>query len=149
MSKILLKIIAQDHVVSETEVDSVTLETVEGQITILPNHIPLVSQLKVGEAMVINNGKSESMAIAGGFVEVGNNRILILADRAERAEEIDILRAEEAHKRAEEKLAEFKNRDDVEYVNLAAQLEKELARVKIARKHSHTHSHGSDQSMIK
>ena len=141
MSKILLKIIAQDHLVTEAEVDGITLETVNGQITILPNHIPLLSQLKAGEAVVINDGKSESMVIAGGFVEVGNNRILILADRVERAEEIDLDRADEARLRAEQRLEAIKDKDDMDYAKLASQLEKELMRVKVARKHSHTHGH--------
>ncbi len=148
MSKILLKIIAQDHLVSEIEVDKISLQTVNGQITILPNHIPLVAELKSGEAIIFNNDQQELMSIAGGFVEVGNNRVLVLADRVERAEEIDLDRAQEAYERAQQRILELKDKDNVEYVNWTAQLEKELSRLKIARKHRRSHSHGSDTPII-
>lgn len=148
MSKILLKIIAQDHLVSEIEVDKISLQTVNGQITILPNHIPLVAELKSGEAIIFNNDQQELMSIAGGFVEVGNNRVLVLADRVERAEEIDLDRAQEAYERAQQRILELKDKDNVEYVNWTAQLEKELSRLKIARKHRRSHSYGSDTPII-
>lgn len=137
MAKILLRIIAQDHLVAETEVDSISLDTINGQITVLPNHIPLVAQLKAGEAIIKNDTLEEVMAIAGGFVEVGNNRVLVLANHVERAEEIDIDRAEEARQRAENRLLEMKDKDTVEYTNLAVKLEKELLRLRVARKHRH------------
>lgn len=148
MSKILLKIIAQDHLVSETEIDKISLQTVKGQITVLPNHIPLVAELKSGEAIVFNNDKQEVLSIAGGFVEVGNNRVLVLADRVERAEEIDLARAQEAYERAQQRVLDLKGKDEVEYVNWVAQLEKELSRLKVARKHRRPHSRGSDTPII-
>lgn len=147
MSKILLKIIAQDHLVSETEIDKISLQTVKGQITVLPNHIPLVAELKSGEAIVFNNDKQEILSIAGGFVEVGNNRVLVLADRVERAEEIDLARAQEAYERAQQRVLDLKGKDDVEYINWVAQLEKELSRLKVARKHRRSHSRGNDTTI--
>ncbi len=140
MVKILLKIVAQDHLVVEKEADSVSLETIDGQITILPNHVPLVAQLKPGEAVIKNNNIEEFLAIAGGFVEVGSNKVLVLANQVERVEEIDIDRAEEAKKRAEQKLLEMKDKETVEYTHFAAKLEKELLRIKVARKRRSTHS---------
>jgi len=101
----------------------------------LPNHIPLVSQLSPGEIVIKNNGKEEGlMAVSGGFVEVLPDQVVILADTAERAEDIDEARAEEARQKAE-KLLKTKLIDVEQFAMFTAQIEKEMARLKVARKY--------------
>lgn len=131
--KINFKIATPERVVFKDEVDSITLPTVMGEITILPNHIPLISVLKTGEITVKNGEDEFSMAVAGGFVEVLSEKVVVLADRAERSEEIDVARAEAAMERAR-KLREEKNVDTVEFAALSAQIEKEMARLRVGRK---------------
>src|SRR4030043_2270249 len=101
-SKIKFKIVTPERTVYEEEIDQVTLPTADGEITVLPNHIPLISILVPGELDVRKEGKEIAMAVSGGMIEVRKNEMTILADTAERAEEIDLQRAEEARKKAEQ-----------------------------------------------
>lgn len=135
MDKIKLKIVTPEKVVFTDEVKQLSVSTVLGQITVLPNHLPLISQLSPGEIVVKHADKEESvMAVFGGFIEVLVNEVIILADRAEYAADIDEQRAEEAKKRAEEALKE-KHLDSEEFAMLTANLEKELNRLKVSRKY--------------
>lgn len=121
------------------EIDSVTIPTREGEITILPGHIALVAILKPGELVVKRDGKESYMAVSGGFIEVQalakSTRVIVLADTAERAEELSIQAIEEAKERAQRELEEKRNVDDVAAAGAAASLERELARLKVARRH--------------
>jgi len=135
MSKIFFEITTPERTVFKDEVDQITLPTKMGEITILPNHLPLVAVLQPGEMRLVKDGKETLLAVAGGFIEVQpKNRVIILADNAERAEEIDVTRAEAARQRAED-LMKQKSVQDVEYTALAGKLERELARLRVARKH--------------
>lgn len=142
MKPILLKIVTPDKVLYEGAVAQVSVSTTTGQITILPNHIPLVSSLKAGEIIVQQEGKKEEdlMSVSGGFIEVLADQVVILADTAERAQEIDEQRAEEAMKRAQE-LMTSKVVDAEQFAYFSAQLEKELARLHVVRKYKKSHSH--------
>ena len=131
--RINFKIATPERVVFKDEVDSITLPTAMGEITILPNHIPLISVLKAGEITVKKGEEEIAMAVAGGFVEVLSEKVVVLADRAERSEEIDVARAEAAMERAR-KLRDEKNTDTVEFAALSAQIEKEMARLRVGRK---------------
>lgn len=135
MKDLQLKIVTPEKVLFESQVSQVSVSTVMGEITILPNHIPLVSQLVPGE-IVVKNGKAEEdlMAVSGGFIEVLPDQVVILADTAERAEEIDEERAEAARKKAEEVL-KTKVADAESFAMFTAKIEKELARLKVARKY--------------
>ena len=135
MNKIKFKIVTPERTVFENEIDQATLPTQDGEITVLPNHIPLISALKPGDLMIKKDGEEIDLAVSGGIVEVQNNEITILADTAERAEEIDLARAEEARKQAEDLKKEAIRMDDTEYAATAAFLERNLARIKVARKH--------------
>lgn len=117
------------------EVDSVTIPTRMGEVTILPHHIPLVAVLEPGE-LTIRNGTTESyFVVGGGYVEVqSGSKLSILADSAERAEELDIQKIEEARARAQRLMTEKIHTDDVAYASAAAALERELARLKVARR---------------
>jgi len=134
-SKIKFKIVTPEKTVFEDEIDQLTLPTQEGEITVLPNHIPLIAVLQAGELVVKYGGEEIAMAVSGGMVEVRRNEITILADTAERAEEIDISRAEEAKQKAEKLKDEKIRMDETEFATAAAIFEKNLARIKVARKH--------------
>lgn len=133
--KIHFEITTPERIVYSDDVESVSLPTKMGQITILSNHIPLVSSIESGEVIIRKDGKENYLAIAGGLVEVkGDNRVVILADTAEHFEEIDEARAEEAMKWVEDLLKE-KREDAEDYAAVAAKLQRELARLRVARKH--------------
>jgi F-type H+-transporting ATPase subunit epsilon len=134
MKNIRLKIVTPEKIVLSDSVSQVSLDTKMGQITVLPNHIPLVAELVPGEITVKREGKEEDwMAVSGGFVEVLPDAVVVLADTAEYAEDIDEARAEEARKKAQELLKE-KKVDEVEYTLVAAKLQKELARLRVVRR---------------
>src|SRR3989338_515301 len=101
MDNLHFEITTPERTVYKSEVDQVTVPTAMGEITVLPNHIPLVSQLVSGELVIKKGSEKIHLAVSGGFVEVRQgNHVVILADTAERAEEIDVARAEEARERA-------------------------------------------------
>jgi len=140
MSKIKFKIVTPEKTVFESEIDQATLPVTDGEVTILPNHRSYIASLKAGEIMLRIEGKETLMATSGGFIEFNDNTLVVLADTAESAEEIDITRAEEARKRAEEIKKEKVTMDDIEYARVAAAIEKEAARIKVARKHRTKHN---------
>lgn len=135
MKQIKLKIVTPERTLLEQEVSQVSVSTAMGQITILPNHLPLVAQLVPGEIVVKKNSHDEDlMAVSGGLVEVLPDQVVVLADTAERAEEIDEARAEEARQRAEEAMKQ-KASDAESFAMFTAQMEKEMARLRVARKY--------------
>jgi len=136
MATLKFKIATPEKVVYEKDsVQQVTIPTMDGEITVLPNHIPLVSVLKAVELHVKDQEGEHVMAVAGGFLEVrGNNEIVILADHADRAQDIDIAKAEAARLRAEELMKQVKDTQDVDYARLQAVIEKEMNRIRIGKK---------------
>jgi F-type H+-transporting ATPase subunit epsilon len=146
MLKLQFEITTPERNVLKEEIDSVTIPTREGEITILPGHIALVAILKPGELIVKKYGKESYMAVSGGFIEVQalakSTRVIVLADTAERAEELSIQAIEEAKERAQHELEEKRNVDDVAAAGAAASLERELARLKVARRHHKGKSSG-------
>ncbi|MDQ3706100.1 MAG: F0F1 ATP synthase subunit epsilon [Chloroflexota bacterium] len=101
-----LEIVTAERLVfSDDNVDMVVAPSVEGEVGILPHHAPLLTLLQIGELRVKKGADEQSIVIAGGFLEVLNNRVTILADVAERAEEIDAAAAEDARRRAQDALA--------------------------------------------
>lgn len=135
MAKIKFQIVTPERVVLHEEVDSLSCPTTTGQITILPGHVPLISSLAHGELVAKINGQPQYIAVSGGFVEVRpGNEVIILADSAEHSHEIDVQRAEEAKRRAEEVMRGAGKLSAEEYAALAASLQKNLVRLKVARK---------------
>ncbi|MDO8462789.1 MAG: ATP synthase F1 subunit epsilon [bacterium] len=137
-----LSIITPEKTVYDAAIDQVTLQTTEGEITVLPHHIPYVAELKPGELRIVRDGKEEPMVIAGGFIEVlpgdsgaTGGRIAILADEAIRVEELDIVAIEAARERARQALAEKRFADDTAFAATAAALERELAKHRVALKY--------------
>ncbi|MFA5023751.1 MAG: ATP synthase F1 subunit epsilon [Patescibacteria group bacterium] len=136
MSKtIQFEIVTPERVVLRQEILQITVPTTSGEITILPDHIPLVSVLQPGvvEVKRVDN-VIEIMAVSGGFIEVMKDKIVILADTAERASELDEARVEEAKARAEELKKSAHDQDEVQFAEVAAKLEKELARLRAVNK---------------
>jgi len=139
MKKIKFKIITPERIVFDQEIDQATLPVENGQVTILPNHRSYIASLKAGEIMLRDKREEIYMAVSGGFIEFDNNSLNVLADTAERAEEIDEKRADEARVRAEELKKQKLDTSEEEYARISALIEKEINRVKIAKKHR-THS---------
>ncbi len=132
-NKIKFEITTPERVVFSDEVHEIILPTLNGEIGILPHHIPLVSVLVPGEIRIKKGSEIIYMAVSGGFIQVRPDKVVVLADTAEREEEIDERRAEEARQKAK-KLLEDKRTDSVEFAAISAKIEKELARLKVARR---------------
>ena len=133
MATIKLDVVTAERVVYSDDVDVVIAPGIEGQLGILPHHSPLMTMLQPGELIARKGSEEFSMAISGGFLEVRPDRIIVLADSAERVEEIDIERAEEAKKRAEQRLEE-KYAPETDSARAEAALRRSLIRLKIARR---------------
>jgi F-type H+-transporting ATPase subunit epsilon len=134
MSTIRCEVVTAERRVFEDAVSMVVAPGIEGQLGILPHHAPLMTTLTYGELIIHREGQEdEYIAIGGGFLEVGPDHVTILADSAERAEEIDEQRAEAARHRAEE-LMEQKQREDIEFIRAEAALRRSVLRLKVARR---------------
>ena len=131
--KLTLEIITPTKVVLSEEVDEITIPTVSGEITVLPNHIDLLTKIKAGEMVIHNDGKIHLFAITGGFLEITNNRVNILADHAIRADDIEVAEVEKAKERAEKAMKEKTTEEDFRVAD--AELKKAILELKVARKH--------------
>jgi F-type H+-transporting ATPase subunit epsilon len=133
MSSLRVDVVAAERVVYSEDVDVVIAPGVEGQLGILPHHAPLMTILQAGELVVRKGGEEDVLAISGGFLEVRPDRVIILADTAERAEEIDISRAEAAKQRAEQRLAD-RRAPGLDEARCEAALRRAVARLTVAEK---------------
>jgi len=132
MATTRLDVVTAEREVFSDDVDEVIVPGVEGQLGILPHHAPLMTTLLPGELLIKKGGEEFYLAISGGFIEARPDRIIVLADAAERVEEIDIARAEEAKRRAEEKLAEHV--PGVDMARAEAALRRSLARLRVVER---------------
>jgi len=130
MATTRLEIVTAERVVFSEEVDTVIAPGIEGQLGVLPYHAPLMTTLMPGELLVRKGGEEFSLAITGGFIEVRPDRIIVLADAAERVEEIDVARAEEARRRAEERIKAPTT--EVDLLRAEAALRRSLMRLQVA-----------------
>ena len=133
MGKLQFEIVTAEHVVLSDEVDLLVVPGIEGEMTILPSHAPLMTMLRPGELIVRKDGEDSSIFVSGGFFELMNDKVTILADSAERVEEIDMARAEEAKKRAEERV-ELRAQSDIDAARAEAALRRSLMRLKVVGK---------------
>jgi F-type H+-transporting ATPase subunit epsilon len=124
--------VTAERVVYSEEVDIIMAPGSEGQLGILPNHSPLMTTLQPGELVMRKAGEEYSLAISGGFIEVRPDRVIVLADAAERADEIDLSRAESAKQRARERLSHREAGVDISQAE--ASLRRALVRIKVAEK---------------
>jgi F-type H+-transporting ATPase subunit epsilon len=127
-----LEIVTAERMIFSEDVSAVIAWGVEGQLAILPHHAPLMTMLQPGDLMIRKDKEEEYVVISGGFLEVRPDKVIILADACERADEIDIARAEEAKKRAQETMKAAPLTADAAMAE--ASLRRSLARLKIAEK---------------
>lgn len=132
---IKFEIVTPECVVFKEEIMQISVPTKEGEITVLPKHIPLVASLMPGVIEIKRiNGSLKIISTSGGFIEVLKDKVVILADTAEMAEEIDIDRADEARKRAENIIKNIRKFDQTTFANISAKIAKELARTKAVKR---------------
>ena len=131
-----LVIVTPERQLLRESVVEVTLPGAAGALGILPGHAPLITELGIGELTYRAKGASEAgdLAVISGFAEVLGDRVTVLAETAERPEEIDVARAEEARKRAEQRLATASSDPDVDWSRAAVALQRSLIRIQVARK---------------
>jgi F-type H+-transporting ATPase subunit epsilon len=134
MATLKLEIVTPEAKVYSEDVDMVTLPGVEGEMGIFPMHVPLMTQLAAGEVQVRKGGEDFFLAVGDGFVEITGERVSVLTDMAIKAENIDEAKAEEARRRAESRLAE--RLEDEEVATVRATLDHALAQLKVKRRHS-------------
>ena len=134
MASIKLEIVTAERVVYTEDVDIVLAPGIEGQLGILPHHAPLMTILQSGEILARRGAEEDIMAISGGFLEVRPDHVIILADSAERAEEIDEARAQAAKERAEERLKERGVAPDLDEARVEASLRRAMARLSVLEK---------------
>jgi len=132
LDKLKFEIVTAERVVYSDDVDIVVAPGIQGQMGILPSHAPLLTTLQPGELVVRKDGEETAIFVSGGFLEIMQDRVTVLADTAERAEEIDIARAEEAKVRAEERVREHV--PEMDLARAEAALRRSLMRLKIAER---------------
>lgn len=130
---LFLEIITPEKVVYKDEISQVVVPTVNGEITILPNHINLLTQVDPGELMIKKGATAQYIAIIGGFLEVSVNKISILANYAIKAQDIQVAKAQEAKKRAEKIMTEKATDNDLRMAQ--AEMIKAILELKVATKH--------------
>ncbi len=133
MAKLSVDVITAERVVySDSEIDVVVAPGTAGELGILPSHAPFMTSLAPGELRLRKGNEETAMVVTGGFLEVRDNKVVILAEAAERAEEIDLARAEEARRRAEQQLAS--REATVDLARVEAELRRSLVRLKVAER---------------
>jgi F-type H+-transporting ATPase subunit epsilon len=144
MAKLRVEVVTGEReVLVEDDVDMVVAPGIEGQLGILPQHAPLVTTLAPGELRIVKGGTEEDFAVSGGFLQVGPDRVMVLADTAERSEEIDIARAEEARRRAEAELANPRPAADA--AAMQAAMRRSAVRLRVAQRRQRSRT--SDRPM--
>lgn len=135
MATLHLEIVTSEKTIFEGEVDQVTVPGGDGVMGVLANHAPVLSTLKPGELRIRRGASVEEYAIGGGFIDIHDNKVIILADSAERADEIDAARAEAARKRAEDLLRSAPSGKE-DLFRVAAALRRSQVRLNVARRHN-------------
>lgn len=134
-----LKIVTPERLVLEEIVDQVSLPTTEGEITVLPEHIPLITSLKSGDVVALVNNEHVPMAVVGGFLEVKKNEagmteVAVLADFAEHMSELSDEKIEQAKQKSEELRKQMENKEHVDFEHFETELERSLTRLRVADK---------------
>jgi F-type H+-transporting ATPase subunit epsilon len=133
---ILCNIVTQERTVYSGDVDYISLPGTEGVMGVLPNHAPLLTALDFGEVMVRVNGDEMFFAIGGGFAEIRPNQVIVLADSAERADDIDTERAEKARQQAEQAMKTGVSIDAERYAQIDAALRRAQIRIDVSLRRS-------------
>lgn len=128
-----LEIVTPEHKSYSDDVDYVVIPGIEGELGVLPQHVPLMTQLVPGELRVTKNGEEIRLAVGEGFVEISGDKVAVLTDMAVRESDIDDAAAEEAVRRAEAAMRDTKMSDE-EHATVKAALQKSLALVRVKRR---------------
>ncbi len=128
--KLQVEIITPEKIVYQKEADKLVVPTVNGQITILPSHVPLVTQVTQGELVISENGKDFLFGVTGGFLEVSNNKVSLLADYAVESDSVNETKAREAKERAEKLMKEKLSVRDMAQAEI--QLRRSILELKVA-----------------
>ena len=131
--KLTLDIVTPYGHIFTDEVDEIVATGSEGEFGVLPEHVPFLTTMKIGMLTYKKGAETGYFFVNGGYAEVGPDKVTILADSAERSEDIDIERAKEAMKRAEERL---KKQEEIDEARATAAIERSLTRVQVAERHS-------------
>jgi F-type H+-transporting ATPase subunit epsilon len=131
-----LEIVTPERLAYSDEVDSVQLPGIEGELGVLPHHAPLVSILGVGELLIRKGGQEESFAIVGGFLQVRPDKVVVMAEDADMASEIDLEKAHEARREAEKAL-ETGYHEGADLSLARASLQQALLRIRVAERRQH------------
>lgn len=134
MKTLKVSVVTPDGPVYESDVEMVVARAQSGELGVLPGHIPMVAPLQIGGVRMKKDGKTEQVAVNGGFLEVRPDKVTILAQTAEAAEQIDLTRAEEAKKRAEQRLQS--KQDDVDFRRAELALQRAINRINVADRKS-------------
>ncbi len=134
MANLHLEVVTPERVVVSEDVLGVVAPGSMGEFGILPGHVPFLTSLVPGELRYNSGSRSERLAVSSGFAEVSNNRVSVLVDAAEKAQEIDIERAKKALERARERLAMERGKQDVDHLRAEISLKRAIARIKVAQK---------------
>jgi F-type H+-transporting ATPase subunit epsilon len=131
-----LQIITPEKIIYDGEIDELIVPTVTGELAILPHHVELLTQVVPGEMTIKHSGKEQFMAVTGGFLQITNNAISLLANYAVRSEEIDAKQALEAQQRAERKLKEAgENLSEQDTAIINSELLRAITQLKVVRRH--------------
>jgi F-type H+-transporting ATPase subunit epsilon len=134
-----LRIVTPERLIIEEMVDQVSLPTTLGEITVLPEHIPLITELASGDVVAVTKGEHVPFAVVGGFLEVKNNEegiteVAVLADFAQHVAELTEEKIAQAKEKSEEMKKQMENKEIVDFEHFEAELERSLTRVRIADK---------------
>ena len=132
MASMRLEIVTAERLVYSEEIDVLVAPGIDGELGILPRHAPLLTELKPGEIRVVKDGEDTYMVVSGGFMEVLGSKVTILADTAEHVGEIDVERAEEALRQAQEQVAT--RASDMDMERALAAMRRSQARLRVARR---------------
>ena len=131
---LLLEIVTPERLAYSDTVDAVNLPGVEGELGVLPHHAPLVSMLGIGELRIRKGGAEESFAIVGGFLQVRPDKVVVMAETADMASEIDLEKAQQARREAEQALEGAARADAVDLSAARAALQQALLRIRVAER---------------
>ncbi len=131
LSTFLLEIVTPERLVYSEQVDSITARGIEGELGILPGHIPMVTPLQIAPIYIKNGKENKRVAIGGGFIEVRKDKVVVLAESAEFPENIDVDRARAAKERAERRLSSQSNQDHFDHRRAEIALQKAVNRINV------------------
>jgi len=133
-AKILFEIVTPERLAFSEEVDEVIVPGTMGELGFLPGHVPLLSSLQIGEMVAKKEGKEIHFAVSGGFVEIHEDHVILLAETSERSDEIDVERALASKVKAEEILKKTADSSQVSFIRAEMRLKRALTREEVAKR---------------